>query len=104
MIKDLHVSDDFMERNRRILTARSANPRDIRSLQHWVNGNGCLSWEESEYLKHCHDLCSIAPVDDDATARFKIWIEKALGRLLLKFQEVGNAVILICWYNLTQSY
>lgn len=96
----LHRLDEFTERNRRILNARTANPHDIRSLQHWVNGNGCLSWQESEYLKYCHDLCSITPVEDDATTRFKIWIEKALGRLFQSFQDVSNFVIEFVRYDL----
>ncbi|KAF2176027.1 hypothetical protein K469DRAFT_743122 [Zopfia rhizophila CBS 207.26] len=79
--------DNFVERNRRMLESEVAKPRDIRSLQNWVNGNGCLSWEETEYLNHCNDLRSIVPLEDSATVRFEAWVEDSVVRLLMKLQS-----------------
>ena len=83
------MTDDFVERNRRMLEGEAAKPRDIRSLQNWVNGNGCLSWEESTYLTHCNDLRSVVPSEDSAVVQFEALVERSLVRLLRRFQNVS---------------
>lgn len=78
-----------------MLESEVAKPRDIRSLQNWANGNGCLSWEETEYLTHCNDLRSIVPSEDSATVRFKTWVENSLVRLLRKLQNVSTIISML---------
>jgi hypothetical protein len=78
-----------------MLESEVAKPRDIRSLQNWVNGNGCLSWEETEYLTHCNDLRSIVPSEDSATVRFEAWVEDSLVRLLRKLQNVSTIISML---------
>jgi hypothetical protein len=78
-----------------MLDSEFAKPRDVRSLQNWVNGNGCLSWEETEYLTHCNDLRSIAPLEDGAAARFEAWVEDSLVRLWGKRQNVSTTIFML---------
>ncbi|KAI9859984.1 MAG: hypothetical protein M1813_006331 [Trichoglossum hirsutum] len=94
--------DNFVERNGRMLDGGFAKPRDIRSLQNWVNGNGCLSWEETEYLTHCNDLRSVVPSEDHAIVRFEAWVEDNVVRLLKKLPNVSTIVLMlvICVLNL----
>ena len=84
--------DNFVEKSRRMLESRAADARNIRGLQNWVNGNGCLSWEETAYLTRCNDLLSIVPPEDGTAVRFEIWVEDGLVRLLRKLQAVGTNV------------
>ena len=49
--------DRFTERIHRILSLDPAKPRDIQSLQNWLNGTGCLAREESVYLKAWPRIC-----------------------------------------------
>ncbi|KAF2629496.1 hypothetical protein BU25DRAFT_446986 [Macroventuria anomochaeta] len=79
--------DDFVERSSRMLSGESAKRRDVRSLQNWIEGNGCLSWEESDFLAHCNDLRRLVPTEDDATARFEGWVEDRLGWMVQKLQK-----------------
>ncbi|KAF2258467.1 hypothetical protein CC78DRAFT_594984 [Lojkania enalia] len=79
--------DNFVERNRRMLECEAAKPRNVRSLQNWVNGNGCLSREETNYLTRCNDLRSIASSEDSAVVRFEAWVEDGLVHLLRKLQN-----------------
>jgi len=72
-----------------MLSSEPAKPRDVRSLQNWVNGNGCLSWDETEYLNHCRDLRSLVPLEDGAAAGFEAWLEDKVFRLLRKFNNVS---------------
>jgi len=77
-------ADNFVERSWRMLKSEAAKPRNVRSLQNWVNGNGCLSWEETAYLTHCNDLRSVVPSEDSTAVRFETWVEDGLVRLLRK--------------------
>ncbi|KAF2804949.1 uncharacterized protein BDZ99DRAFT_397158, partial [Mytilinidion resinicola] len=79
--------DNFVERTRRMRESEDAEPRNVRSLQNWVNGNGCLSWEDTAYLTYCHDLRSVVPSKDGAAMRFEAWVEDCLVRLLRRHQN-----------------
>ncbi|KAI9771000.1 MAG: hypothetical protein M1840_002704 [Geoglossum simile] len=92
--------DNFVERNCRMLDGGFAKPRNIRSLQNWVNGNGCLSWEETEYLTHCNDLRSVVPTEDHAMVRFEAWVEDNVVRLLKKLPNVSTIVLMLVIYVL----
>lgn len=83
-----------------MLSSEPAKPRDVRSLQNWVNGNGCLSWEETEYLTHYHDLRSLVSLEDGAAARFEAWIEDNLVRLLRKRHNVSAFISMLVFYLL----
>jgi hypothetical protein len=82
------LSDSFIERSTRAINSGLANPRDVQSLQNWVNGNGCLSWGETEYLTHCNDLQSLADSQDRAVTRSESLVENALVRMLKYFRNV----------------
>ncbi|KAH7089886.1 hypothetical protein FB567DRAFT_312317 [Paraphoma chrysanthemicola] len=85
--KALTDYDNFIERSTRAINSELANPRDVQSLQNWVNGNGCLSWGETEYLTHCNDLQSLADSQDSAVTRSESLVEYALVYLLKYFRN-----------------
>jgi hypothetical protein len=78
----------MVERNYRMLAYEAAKPRDVLSLQNWVNGNACLAREETAYLTHCKELLSIAPSDDGAVTQLKAWVEDNLIRFYKCFRKV----------------
>ena len=86
-----------------MISGEAAKPRGVRSLQNWVNGNGCLSWEETKYLTHCHDLRNAIPSQDDATVQFETWVEDCLVHLVKKFQNVSVIIstVALSFSNLT---
>lgn len=65
-----------------------AKPRDVLSLQNWVNGNACLAREETAYLTQCKDLLSMASSDDNAVTRLEAWVEDKLIRFYKGFRQV----------------
>jgi hypothetical protein len=46
-----------------MLSYEAAKPRDISSLQNWVDGNGCIAREETAYLARHKDLLSVVSAD-----------------------------------------
>jgi hypothetical protein len=81
-------ADAMVERNHRMLAYEAAKPRDVLSLQNWVNGNACLAREETAYLTHCKELLSIASSDDGAVTQLEAWVEDNLIRFYKCFREV----------------
>lgn len=55
-----------------------AEQRDVKSLQNWLNGTGCLARDETSYLKHQRELVSLAPVQDHAVLQIETWVEDQL--------------------------
>jgi hypothetical protein len=83
------IVDAFVARNHRMLSFQAANPRDVLSLQNWVNGNACLSWEETDYLTRYDDLLSVAPLGGDSAAtRLELWVEDIIVRHFKGLREV----------------
>jgi hypothetical protein len=82
------IIDALVERNYRMLNFEAAKPRDVLSLQNWVNGNACLARDETEYLKFCKELLSISSPDDDTVSRLESWVEDILIRFYKGFREV----------------
>jgi hypothetical protein len=73
-----------------MLSLRLAERRDVESLNHWLDGNGCLSEEESAYLAHHGELVSLAPASDDAMLQLESWVEDKLMWLWRGFRKVRN--------------
>lgn len=74
-------ADQLIERNHRILGREAARPRDVSSLQNWVNGNGCIAREETAYLEHSKELLSVASADDTVMTWLETFVEASLIRL-----------------------
>jgi len=72
--------DDFVARSHRMLSLEHAQKRDKRSLQNWLEGNGCLDSEETAYLQHDRELVTLAAVYDGATLQLESWVEDILIR------------------------
>ncbi|KAK3936714.1 hypothetical protein QBC46DRAFT_461337 [Diplogelasinospora grovesii] len=79
--------DQFAERTHRMLSFGSAEGRDVRSLQNWLDGTGCLAREETAYLTHSRDLVSLAPAGDNAVLQLETWVEDKLIRFYRGFRK-----------------
>lgn len=71
-----------------MLRFEAAKPRDVLSLQNWVNGNACLARDETAYLTYSKELLSVASLDDGAVTRLEAWVEDILIRFYKSFCEV----------------
>ncbi|KAI0419438.1 hypothetical protein F5X98DRAFT_335120 [Xylaria grammica] len=89
-IRELANYDSLLQGTHKILAIDSALPRDVLSLQHWVNGTGCLCRKETEYLDHKSELISLAPSSDRAAKRLEDWVEDSLVRRFKPFKKVPN--------------
>ena len=58
-----------------------ADPRDVGSVQNWVDGTGSIAREESRYLSHAGDLASMANPADRAVNCVEIAVEDVAQRL-----------------------
>ena len=83
------TADSFLDRTYKILSFDHAPTRDVLSLQNWVDGTGCLSREETEYLKQGQELMSLAPPSDGAMKQFEDWVEDLFIRYYKDFRTVG---------------
>ncbi|XTI82344.1 hypothetical protein V2W45_1228407 [Cenococcum geophilum] len=79
--------DQFAERTYRMLSFGSAQRRDVKSLQNWLDGTGCLAREETAYLAHHRELASLAPVADSAVIQLEAWVEDKLIRFYRGFRD-----------------
>lgn len=73
-----------------MLTLETAEARDIKSLQNWLNGTGCIAREETAYLTHSREMASLAPLRDNALMKVEIWVENVLVRFYSGFRKVRN--------------
>ncbi|KAI1460609.1 hypothetical protein F4805DRAFT_369275 [Annulohypoxylon moriforme] len=78
--------NEFVERTSRVLSLQSAEGKDIKSLQNWVDGTGQLAKDEMTYLSHQCELVSLAPVTDSGILQLESWIEDKLIRYLTTFR------------------
>jgi hypothetical protein len=83
-------TDQFAENSRRMLNLDLAGPRDIESLQNWIDGNGCIARQESAYLTHSREMVSLAPCRDTALSQVEIWVENKLIQFYRKFRLVRD--------------
>ena len=62
----------------------------MSSLQNWVDGTGCLSREETQYLEHEHEheLITLASPNDTAMKQLEDWVEDLFVRRYKGFREV----------------
>lgn len=71
-----------------MLSFGNAQRRDVKSLQNWLDGTGCLAREETAYLAHHRELASLAPVADSAVIQLEAWVEDKLIRFYRGFRDV----------------
>ncbi|CAI7605571.1 unnamed protein product [Penicillium glandicola] len=84
--------DQFIERTSRIHNFGPACPRDIESLNNWLERTGSLAREETAYLARSHELISLAPAGDSAMMQLETWVEDKFIRLFPSFQKVRTAL------------
>lgn len=64
-------------------------PRQIvTSLRNWVEGNGTVAREETDFLNYEHDLFTTAKGNDGAMSVLQPWIEAIAVRFYDLFQMV----------------
>lgn len=80
-VADTDVIDRFVEATNKLLSYEEAKPRDIQSLQNWLDIDGCVIHDDRAYLSS-GDLFYVAPPADNAMARFESWVEFKLKRVL----------------------
>jgi len=78
-----------------MLSFGSAEGRDVRSLQNWLDGTGCLAREETAYLAHSRELVSLAPAGDNAVLQLEAWVEDKLIRFDRGFRKVRQRCIAV---------
>lgn len=71
-----------------MLNFSPAQKRDVKSLQNWLDGTGCLARGEREYLTHNRELVSLAPMGDNAIVQLEAWVEDKFIRLWRDSQKV----------------
>lgn len=76
-----------------MLSLDDAGIRDTDSLQNWVNGNGSVAREETEYLENSRDLTRIAPLKDTGLERAEKWVEDSAIRCWRGFREVARSTL-----------
>lgn len=52
-------------------------------MQNWVDGNGCIAREETDYLACRKDLLSVTVPDDSALT----WLETSVENSLIRFSK-----------------
>lgn len=85
--------DALIERNYRILKLETARPRNVMSLQNWINGNGCVAREETAYLARSEELASVADTDDTVMTWLETIVEDSLTRLCRCLGMVGTYIL-----------
>jgi hypothetical protein len=71
-----------------MLSYGHANPRTRINLKNWLNGNGCLAREETEYLDYPRELIELGAPSDDASTKLEAWVEDCLVRFYKGFRQV----------------
>jgi hypothetical protein len=84
-ISDIFL-DNLIKAYSRILNARSADSRDVFSLQNWVAGNRCLARTDYAYLSR-KDLFSVVK-EDGALVRVKSLVEDIMIQYFLTIYKV----------------
>jgi hypothetical protein len=84
-----------------MLKFNAAKPRDILSLQNWVNGSACLAREETAYLTRGDDLfCSASP-NESCIKATEDWLEDNIIHFYKGFRKVSTLIVLGPSFNLS---
>ncbi|CAI0654757.1 unnamed protein product, partial [Colletotrichum noveboracense] len=79
--------DTFCDQTRRTLSLTPAAPKDVLSLQNWVEDNSCLSRNETAYLEETADLATMAFSKDSAMEKLEDWVEDKLIQYYRGFRK-----------------
>ncbi|KAJ5945436.1 hypothetical protein N7516_005604 [Penicillium verrucosum] len=104
LLSEIDASVADYERTSRIHNFGPACPRDIESLNNWLERTGSLAREETAYLARSHELISLAPAGDSAMMQLETWVEDRFIRLFPSFQKVRTALTVNHWIKLTIGY
>jgi len=74
-----------------MLSYTRANPREVESLQNWLEGTGCIDEDETSYLERRGDLVSLASSHDHAMKRLEDWVEDRLVQHYKGFRAVRDS-------------
>ncbi|KAI2464030.1 hypothetical protein F4781DRAFT_440014 [Annulohypoxylon bovei var. microspora] len=79
----LAAYDDLMDRSRRMLSFESPLSQHVSSIENWLDGNGCIAREETQFLSHEDDLLTVGPLDDGVLH----WLETVVTTCLALFSK-----------------
>ena len=68
----------------------SAPQHIVTSLRNWVNGNGSIAREETEFLDYDYDLFTTTKSADGAMSLLQPWIEAIAVRIYVLFRRVHS--------------
>ena len=71
-----------------MMSSGPANPRDAVSLQNWLEETGCITREETAYLRNGSDLVSLGSSGDLAVKNLEDWVEDRLVRYYRNFRKL----------------
>jgi hypothetical protein len=94
--------DNFIDQTSRTLKLKHPSPRDVRSLENWLNGTAALARDEARYLQGRWDLATLNPADDGLFALVEGLIEDALIRFLNRFRHVIPHLPWVCYIPMIQ--
>ncbi|KAB2107124.1 hypothetical protein AG0111_0g4687 [Alternaria gaisen] len=93
MLKKLQVSlseyDTMMRDYHHAMRLPAASPRDITSIQNYLDGTGSIAIEESAFLSHRHDLANLTGALDSAATSIEYLIERAACRLSYPIRKLA---------------
>jgi hypothetical protein len=85
--------DALVKRNSEILCMEAVKRRDVINLQNWVNGTGCITRSEMDYLHTSPDLMAVgASTTDGALGQLQNPVEDAAKWLLTRFHCLEKLV------------
>jgi hypothetical protein len=82
------AADEFVLRNYQMAEMPPAPRQIVTSLRNWVEGNGTVAREETDFLNYEHDLFTTAKGNDGAMSVLQPWIEAIAVRFYDLFQMV----------------
>lgn len=74
-------------RNYQMVEMPSAPRQVVTSLRNWVEGNGSIAHEETQFLDYDHDLFTTAKGTDGAMSLLQPWIEAITIRIYKLFRK-----------------
>lgn len=86
MIRDYHY----------VMRLPGAEPRDINSINNWIDGTGSIARMESAFLQRPDDMSNLIGTPDSAVSYIEIAVEKIAYRLSVHMRK-GFRLFLFTW-------
>ena len=84
-----NLTDSMLRNYDHALRLPNADLRDIKSIQNWVDGTGCLARPDTEYLELQHDLMNLTGTLGGAVTQIEIVVENIALRLATQIRKAS---------------